>query len=246
MSEQGTPRRARGSEEAQARGAEAEAPRRAREAEVSAARVWLDDEPLRPTWHAPRRTRPLWIVVATVVVLAVVAGVLWATGGLAERSDDIITVQPGEVFETGPYQFVFTEATIWERRYGDSPRSGWEVQVYGFGRTTANTSGQLRSVWTAIGVDGSGIAENGSIAKVGQFRSFGVEFQPGMPMAPVVLQADLPAEFEPDEFIDLLVGRIVTENRSNTGDASGEVLTLTRQRYQMRLPMTIGTGNPPR
>lgn len=216
------------------------------EQHTPAARLWLDDQPLRPDWVGPRSTRPIWVVLAIVVCLALIGGGLFASGGLDERTDDQITVAPGELFETGPFQLIFTDAKIWETQYGTSPRSGWKVRVYGFGRTTGDKSDQLSSPWTAIGVDGSGIAERGSVSRVGQFRSFGTEFQPGMPMAPIELDVDLPPEFEPEDFIDLIVGRLVTQNNSNTGDPSGEVLRLGRKWYQLRLPMTRETGRPPR
>ncbi len=209
------------------------------------ARIWLDDQPLGD-WTAPRSTRPVWVVLAVVVALTVVLGGLWAAGGLDERTDDVITVQPGETFETGPFQLVFTDAQIWERRYRDGPREGWRIRVYGLGRTTADRSGQLSSRWTAIGVDGSGFAENATVSLVGQIRAYGAQFQPGMPMVPVELQVELPPEFAPSDFIDLRIAWLETENRSNTGHPEADVLVPSRHSYQVRLPMVQGLGDPPR
>lgn len=209
------------------------------------AQIWLDDQPLQG-WTAPRSTRPAWIVLAVLVAAAVVFGGLWVSGGLDERSDDVIAVQPGEVFETGPFQFVFTDAEIWETRYGDGPREGWRIRIHGLARTTAEKSDQLLSRWTAIGVDGSGVAENASVSLVGQLRAYGAELQPGMPMVPIELQADLPADFEPADFIDLRIARLQSENRSTSGDPEAEILMAGRQAYQLRVPMMQGIGDPPR
>lgn len=209
--------------------------------------VWLDSDQLQDDWRAPvRGLRVGRIVLAVVVALALFAGVLWAAGGFRERTDERIMVEPGVVFETGPFQFSFHTARIWEVKYGDEPREDWKIRVYGFGRTTGDQSRSPSSRHMAIGVMGSGVAEDASVSAVGQLRDYGAELQPGMAMMPVELEADLPADFEPGDTIDLAVAKLEFENRSNANDDTGLVLRAGLQYYVITVPLTRMEGRVPR
>jgi len=209
--------------------------------------VWLDPDPLQRTWRSPRRgPRVGRVLLALLLVLVLVGGMLWAVGGLEERDDDRIVVEPGVVFESGPFQLSFDTARAWEVQFGDEPRENWKIRVYGFGRTTGDRSRGLVSGETAIGRLGSGTAEDASVSAVGQFREFGAEFQPGMPMVPIELEADLPPDFELGDTIDLAVSRLEFVNRSNSSAASGLVLRPGRQYYVITVPLTRMVGDIPR
>lgn len=209
--------------------------------------VWLDPDPLQRNWRSPHRgVRIGRLLLVLLLTLVLVGGVLWAVGGLEERDDDRIFVDPGVVFETGPFQLSFHTARVWEVQFGDGPRENWKIRVYGFGRTTGDRSRGLVSGETAIGRVGSGTAEDASVSAVGQFREFGAEFQPGMAMVPVELEADLPPDFEPGDTIDLAVARLEFENRSNSSASSGLVLRPGRQYYIVTVPLTHMVGDIPR
>lgn len=209
--------------------------------------VWLDTDPLEADWRSPHRGLRIGrLLLAVLLVLALLAGVLWATGGFKERTDERIFVDPGVVFETGPFQFSFDHARIWEVKYTDQPREKWKVRVYGFGRTTGDRSRALPSGDSAIGRLGSGVADDATVSAVGQYRDFGAEFQPGMAMIAVELEAELPPEFEPGDTIDLAVSNLEFENRSNSGADTGLVLRGGGQYYVLTLPLTRMTGDIPR
>ena len=57
-----------------------------------------------------QRTWPWFVSIGVAVALAV--GLVWAAGGFAYRDDLETRVNPGATFETGPYVFAFTTATI--------------------------------------------------------------------------------------------------------------------------------------
>lgn len=209
--------------------------------------VWLDTDPLETDWRSPDRGLRIGrLLLAVLLVLTLVAGALWASGGLRERTDERIFVEPGVVFESGPFQLSFESARIWEVKYGDGPREEWKVRVYGFGRTTGDRSRSLSSRHAAIGRMGSGTAEEATVSAVGQYRDFGAEFQPGMAMTSVELDVDLPADFEPGDTIDLAVANLEFENSSNAGADTGLVLRGGGQYYVVTLSLTRMAGDVPR
>lgn len=203
--------------------------------------VWLDTDPLRSSWRAPRRGHPWrWIALGLVLVLVAAASVIALVGGFAQRTDDRIVVEPGTVVEVGPYQLELTRATA---RATIDPVSKkireWEIRVIGTGRTTADVSGNPFSSWMALGRGGTGIAEAAFVYQVGGVAEVGAQFQPGMPMTTMVLGADFPADFEPDGKLNVIISRVVLRNNSASGSSSGLVYGPGRQYYFFTLPLTV-------
>jgi|GEM_PF-3802549 len=208
--------------------------------------VWLDPEPLRPSWRAPqRRGRWRWPVLALVLLL-IAAGVgVGLAGGFGTRTDDRIVVAPGTVVETGLYQLQFTSATAY--RVVD-PRTKevrqWLIRVVGTGRTTGDRSGSPSSSWMAIGRSGTGVAEDGTVYQVGGLAEIGADFQPQMPMTTFVIGATFPKEWTPDGQVNVIMSRAELRNNSASGSSSGLVYVPGRQYYYWTLPMNVVDGYP--
>lgn len=206
--------------------------------------VWLDRDPLRPSWRAPRRGhRWRWVALGIAVVLLVAVVAVAAAGGFDRRTDDRIVVPAGTVVETGPYQVEFSSAVA--TRVVDPATDKvrrWQIRVYGTGRTTADRSGSPSSTWWAIGRSGTGIGESATVRQVGGLAEIGADFQPGMPMTTLVLGADFPAEFVPDGELNVIVSKAKLVNNSASGASSGLVYVPTRQYYHLTLPLTVVDG----
>ncbi|MGJ3508425.1 hypothetical protein [Enemella sp. A6] len=100
--------------------------------------VWLDDHPLDEQWSQPVRPfrLPGWVwLVSIVLVLAAIAGTVFAAGGFEERRDLIDLRKPGAVLEVGPYEIVLDRVEVQHvQDYDDSWH--WEYRVIG---TITNT-----------------------------------------------------------------------------------------------------------
>ncbi|MGD7707459.1 hypothetical protein [Microlunatus sp. Y2014] len=209
-------------------------------------RVWLDPAPLSTRWSAPRRGVALGLVVGILaLVLVATTVVLWRVGGFEERDDSEVAVVAGQVFETGPFQLSFSHAEIWPKRTVDGELEGWEVHLFGTGRTTGAKSDMLRGSWMAVTDHEREVIEEPFARRVGGLNLIGVKFQPGMPMLPLMLEADLPPEFEPGDRIQLGITEIVEENQTASGDVEGIVLRPGTRFFVVDMPLTVHDTEPP-
>jgi hypothetical protein len=153
------------------------------------------------THSAEPRARRAWPWFLSIgVAVALVVGLVWAAGGFAYRDDLATTIQPGERFTNGPYEFTFSTATIQKTKdYKD--QQIWSVVVIGTGRTTGDTSISPDRDLFVVKDAGSG-----SYQEKTERQEFGAErtggngslFTPGLPAIPYRLVYQFPVSaFEP-------------------------------------------------
>lgn len=147
-----------------------------------------------------QRTWPWFVSIAA--VLALVVGLVWAAGGFEYRDDLETEVAAGATFETGPYVFTFTAATI-QKTQNYKDEQIWTLVVSGTGRTTADESlsPDYRDLFVAKDVPSGAYRE----AEGQQFgaessggSSGGSHFTPGLPAIPYRVTFEFPvSDFEP-------------------------------------------------
>ncbi len=156
-----------------------------------------------PAWTAqpsPQRTWPWFVSIA--VALALVVGLVWAAGGFEYRDDLETAVAPGATFETGPYVFTFTAATIqMSKNYKDEQI--WTLIVTGTGRTTAeeSLSPDYEDLFVAKDTPSGAYREAEGQefgAEESRGSSGGAHFTPGLPAIPYRVTFEFPAsDFDP-------------------------------------------------
>lgn len=189
--------------------------------------VWTDTDPLDEDWAEPKpvRHRPLWLAAGVpVVVLALLVTLVWSVGGFEMRRNAVHLQDPGTIVESGPFEFIFTEATA-QPAYEED---GWKVTVIGTGRVTGDTAER-----PPTGDDGPFVARDPKSREVQvpltpevgepptpEDRAEGTYFTPGLPMVPIKLEMEFSEAYEPTAKLTLVV--LQQEFTDNTLTGTGE------------------------
>lgn len=169
--------------------------------------MWVDEGEVSAAWAAPggppstRTVRPLVLVLAAVLVLALLVGVVWRLGGFERRTDVVRNLDVGSTITTGPYELRFTSATVQQRtNLGD--KVVWYVMVTGEGRTTGD-----ETIEPSINGDGSMfVAKDPASGQVQTPRSmtfrpgqgsYGDGFTPGLPVQPLHVEFEFGDGYQP-------------------------------------------------
>lgn len=176
-------------------------------------RPYLDPAPLDPQWPAPRRSRSQsrvgTVVLLGLALILLVAGTVWAAGGLAERDDQYASIAPGTPFDLGPVRITLTHVEMVSpaNRGSFSADRGWLVTAYG---TVENTiyrpvllSPQQARTFTRTAAGSAGVTVVGEVDRLSTQTEVELLDTTGIPPAlgPVSLEviADYPADWEPTD-----------------------------------------------
>ena len=195
--------------------------------------AWLDEGEVSPEWAPPTgapgrgsRTRRILAYAGVPLVLALVLGLVHATGGFGRRTDLLTPVAPGTPISTGPYELTFTEATARPQPSTGAAAADWEVVVIGSARTTRDEA-MAPSAFGADSMfalrDPAGDATaNPSGVDIGDLvdgRSSGrTALTPGLPATAYQVRFTLPAGFRPGATVRLGVAELVYDARYLTTD----------------------------
>ena len=161
-----------------------------------------------------------------VVAFAVLIGLTWLAGGFDQRTDLRTTVSPGTTIVTGPYEFVFSAATV-QKKKSFSDALVWEVIVSGTGRTTGDEAISPSSLDWFFSVRepvSTTVVEPESQQFGAPERSLsgGSFFTPGLPPVPYRLVFHLPVTIDRPAGVQLGVWDLEYRDRSllRTGELS--------------------------
>ncbi|QGN34510.1 hypothetical protein [Microlunatus sp. Gsoil 973] len=206
--------------------------------------VWVDDDPVDPTWpepSAPRfsRRRLLTVGIPVLALVLLIASV-WALGGFAERDDRITEVARGKSFMNGPFEFSFDRATVQETDgYGKYKRIQ-KVLVTGTIRNTGDTAISPSGDWFVARPRQGTEVEEGQTARIGATDSFSApeDVTPGLPATRLTVDFEFPPTFD-DRTLLFAVGELSYGSHSYfSGDNDQFWDTGGGNAFRLQLPIT--------
>lgn len=205
--------------------------------------VWIDDDPVDPTWPepaGPRVSRRLFVVGIPVLALVVLIGAVWALGGFAERDDRVTDMARGKTFSNGPFEFSFDRATVQEADgYGDYKRIQ-KVVVTGTIRNTGDTAISPSGDWFLARARHGTHVEEGKLAGIGDSDLFDApdDVTPGLPATKLTVNFEFPPTFD-DATLIFVVGELSYGTHSYFSDDDNQYWdTGGGNAYRMLLPIT--------
>lgn len=181
--------------------------------------VRLDPREVDPAWPAPggdADDRPRLPGVAragiVVLVLAVLIGGVWALGGFKARTDYRIVVQPGQMIESGPYEFTFTHATAQQVKGFDDELS-WHVVAHGTVRLNGDESMSPRTGGGGMflakdpNTVETEVSDSAEIGPAGSSETASV-LTPGLPPVPYRVEFSFSEYYEPADRIQFGVAKL--------------------------------------
>jgi hypothetical protein len=195
--------------------------------------AWLDEGDVNPEWTPPvgdavhpSRVRRGLVYGGVLLSLALVIGLLYLTGGFAQRTDLLEPVAPGALIVTGPYELRFTEATAQPQTNTDGTVQGWKVVAIGEARTTGDET-MAPSVFGndsifAVRDPASELTAAADLADLGPSTGYSVfdrrHLAPGLPPTEYRVTFRLPPEYRPGTVIRVGVAELVYESPYLTTD----------------------------
>lgn len=178
----------------------------------------------QPSTEEPDARRTWLMLGSLVVALAMLVGLTWVAGGFDQRTDLRTVVAPGTMIATGPYEFVFTAATVQKKKNFDDTLV-YEVTVSGTGRTTGDEAIAPDSLtWFAsLREPASGTVVEPESQRFGAAnRDGGSFFTPGLDPIPYRLVFLLPVSIERPTAVQLAVWDLEFRDTSllRTGEKS--------------------------
>jgi hypothetical protein len=227
--------------------------------------IWVDDAEIDPRWSAPSFVEPeapqsvvpgeapppepmpepesgrrhsRWLTIGVpLLALALLVSIVAVAGGFRARTDETITMQPGTRFTTGPYEFVFSKATIQEvNSYGDFDRAQ-QVVVTGTARNTWTES--LRPDVDQFAATGGGRGEVVEADYVQQSSSADAwnSLTPGLPPQPIQVEFEFRQDFDPNGKILMVVSDLTYGDHSALQVGNEETWYNHGDRYLLHFPV---------
>lgn len=210
--------------------------------------VWRSGAPVQAAWSAPAAgssssvatgsapRRRWWIWLTPILAVAVVAALVAAFGGFAERHDALRTVPVGSMIDTGTYNYTFTKATA--QKQDSSGKAEYMVVVYGTAQNLTDT-GRAPSDQQFVGRDvRDAEIEDASGTKVGTSGDYtvGSALNPGLPPTPFIVEFTFKSTWQPSDRFRFAVANM-TEEKFFLNEDQPHWENDSSKLFQMYLPM---------